>query len=44
MGPITALAFVVTIGDVARFKRGRQVASYPHLTDENLSAGTPVSD
>ncbi len=28
VGPITALAFVVTIGDVSRFRRGKQVASY----------------
>jgi hypothetical protein len=28
VGPITALAFVVTIGEVSRFQRGKQVASY----------------
>lgn len=28
VGPITALAYVVTMGDVSRFKRGKQVASY----------------
>ena len=27
-GPITALAFVVTLGDVSRFPRGKQVGSY----------------
>jgi transposase len=27
-GPITALAFAVTIGDASRFQRGKQVASY----------------
>ncbi len=28
VGPITALAFVLTIGDVTRFARGKQVASF----------------
>src|SRR5438270_11668634 len=28
VGPNTALAFVLTIGDVSRFARGKQVASY----------------
>lgn len=28
VGPVTALAFVLTIGDVERFSRSRQVASY----------------
>jgi transposase len=28
VGPNTALAFVLTIGDVSRFQRGKQVASY----------------
>ncbi len=28
VGPITALAFVVTLGDVSRFPRGKHVASY----------------
>ena len=28
VGPITALAFVITMGDVTRFQRGKQVASY----------------
>ena len=27
-GPITALAYVLTLGDVSRFPRGKQVASY----------------
>jgi transposase IS116/IS110/IS902 family protein len=26
--PITALAYVLTMGDVSRFQRGKQVASY----------------
>jgi transposase len=29
VGAITALAFVLTLGDVHRFPRGKQVASYP---------------
>ena len=28
VGPITALAYVITMGDVTRFQRGKQVASY----------------
>src|SRR5260370_39192932 len=28
VGPITALAYVLTMGDVSRFPRGKQVASY----------------
>jgi transposase len=28
VGPITSLAFVLTMGDVKRFQRGKQVASY----------------
>jgi transposase len=28
VGPITSMAFVLTIGDVSRFPRGKQVASY----------------
>ena len=28
VGPNTALAYVLTIGDVSRFGRGKQVASY----------------
>jgi transposase len=39
VGPITALAFVVTIGDVARFKRGKQVASYLGLIPRERSSG-----
>jgi transposase len=39
VGPITALAFVVTIGDVARFKRGKQVASYLGLIPSERSSG-----
>ena len=39
VGPITALAFVVTIGDVTRFRRGKQVASYLGLIPREYSSG-----
>ena len=39
VGPITALAFVVTIGDVSRFPRGKQVASYLGLIPRERSSG-----
>jgi transposase len=39
VGPITALAFVLTIGDVARFPRGKQVASYLGLIPREHSSG-----
>jgi transposase len=40
VGAITALAFVVTLGDVSRFARGKQVASYLGLIPrERSSAG-----
>jgi len=40
VGPITALAFVLTIGDVSRFARSKQVASYLGLIPrEHSSAG-----
>ena len=40
VGPITALAFVLTIGDVNRFPRSKQVASYLGLIPrERSSAG-----
>ncbi len=40
VGPITALAFVITLGDVSRFPRGKQVASYLGLIPrEHSSAG-----
>jgi len=39
VGPITSLAFVVTMGDVSRFRRGKQVASYLGLIpSENSSS------
>jgi transposase len=39
VGPITALAFVLTIGDVTRFARGKQVASYLGLIPREHSSG-----
>ena len=39
VGPVTALAFVVTIGDVRRFPRGKQVASYLGLIPAERSSG-----
>ena len=40
VGPITALAFVLTLGEVGRFPRGKQVASYLGLIPrEHSSAG-----
>jgi transposase len=37
VGPITALAFVVTLGDVSRFPRGQQVGSYLGLIQSEHS-------
>ncbi len=39
VGPITGLAFVLTLGDVTRFKRGKQVASYLGLIPREHSSG-----
>jgi transposase len=39
VGPITSLAFVLTIGDVRRFRRGKQVASYLGLIPREYSSG-----
>lgn len=39
VGPITALAFVLTIGDVNRFERSGQVASYLGLIPRERSSG-----
>ena len=39
VGPITTLAFVLTIGDVSRFQRGKQVASYLGLIPRERSSG-----
>jgi transposase len=40
VGPVTALAFVVTLGDVRRFPRGKQVASYLGLIPSERSSGS----
>ena len=39
VGAITALAFVLTIGDANRFQRGKQVASYLGLIPREHSSG-----
>jgi transposase len=39
VGPITALAFVVTIGKVSRFDRSKQVSSYLGLIPSEHSSG-----
>ena len=39
VGPITALAYVLTMGDVGRFPRGKQVASYLGLIPREYSSG-----
>ena len=39
VGPITALAFVLTLGDVTGFRRGKQVASYLGLIPREHSSG-----
>jgi transposase len=40
VGPITSLAFVVTIGDVSRFPHSNQVASYLGLIPTEHSSGS----
>jgi len=39
VGPVTAMAFVLTIGEVSRFPRGKQVASYLGLIPREYSSG-----
>ncbi len=39
VGPITSLAFVLTIGDATRFPRGKHVASYLGLIPREYSSG-----
>src|SRR6184192_41529 len=39
VGPITALAYVLTMGEVSRFPRGKQVASYLGLIPREHSSG-----
>jgi transposase len=40
VGPITALAFVTTLGEVSRFRRSKQVASYLGLIPSERSSGS----
>jgi len=40
VGPITALAFVLTLGPAGRFRRGKQVASYFGLIPTEHSSGS----
>jgi len=40
VGPITALAFVLTIGEVSRFARSKQVSSYLGLIPSEHSSGS----
>jgi len=39
IGPVNALAFVLTLGPVARFQRGKQIASYLGLNPSEHSSG-----
>ena len=39
VGPNTALAYVLTLGDASRFQRGKQVASYLGLVPREESSG-----
>jgi transposase len=39
VGPITSLAFVLTVGDVSRFRHSKQVASYLGLIPREHSSG-----
>ena len=39
VGPVTALAFVLTLGPVARFPRGQHVVSYLGLNPKERSSG-----
>lgn len=39
VGPVTALAFVLSVGDVSRFRSSRQVASYVGLIPREHSSG-----
>ncbi len=40
VGPVTALAYVLTLGEVSRFPRGKQVASYLGLIPREYSSGS----
>jgi transposase len=39
VGPVTALAFVLTIGPVSRFQRSKQVVSYLGFNPSEESSG-----
>jgi len=39
VGPVTSLAYVLTMGDISRFPRGKQVASYLGLIPREHSSG-----
>lgn len=39
VGPVTALAFVLTLGPVERFRRSKQVVSYLGLSPREYSSG-----
>ena len=39
VGPVTALAFTLTMGPAERFQRGKQVASYLGLIPSEYSSG-----
>jgi transposase len=41
VGPVTSLAFVLTIGPASRFARGKKVASYLGLNPSEHSSGGP---
>ena len=40
VGPITALAFVLVVGDVSRFRRSKKLTSYLGLIPSEASSGT----
>ena len=40
VGPLTALAFVLTIGDPTRFEKGQKLASYLGLIPAEDSSGS----
>ncbi len=39
VGPVTALAFVLTIGEIGRFRRSKQLVSYVGLNSKESSSG-----
>jgi len=42
IGPITASAFVATVGDVSAFKNGRELAAYFGLVPKHVASGNKV--